>query len=111
MWGFNGLMTNNSSQSAFSYGSTTTPGLTVRAGQGVPALTASTDIFIDATTGSTNLAFRGRLGSVVHQLIVTPDSGGLDAAGNSWLEYSITPVLPAGQFSRRSIPSRPVLDV
>ena len=108
VWGFNALMTNNNSQSAFSYGTATIPGLVVRAGQASLTSTSITDIFIDATTGSTNLAFRGRLGSVVHQLIVTPDSGGLDPAGNSWLEYSINlSSRPASSVGGQSVPAGP----
>ena len=108
VWGFNGVMTNNSTQSSFSYGSVSAPGLVVRAGQSIPTTTATTDVFIDATTGSTNLAFRGRLGSVVHQLLVTPDSGGLDPAGNSWLEFSVNLTSrPATSVNGQSVPAGP----
>jgi hypothetical protein len=108
VWGFNGVLTNAGSRSLLSFGTTSAPGLVLRAAQSATQKTATTEAFIDHTTGSTNLAFRGRLGGVVHTLQVTPDSGGLDPAGNSWLEYSVgLSSRPASAVGGQSIPAGP----
>lgn len=106
VWGFGGSVTNGSTRSALSYGSASSPGLVVRAAQASTKSSATTEIFIDYTTGSTNLAFRGRLGGVVHSLQVTPDTAGLDSAGNSWLEYSINlSSRPASSIAGQYVPA------